>query len=115
MHKEYENIGKNIKDLREQSKITQKSLAQFLEVDQSLISKIEKNERSITSDLLDKIASLFGIPTEAFFKKEINAKPISFSFRANKITPSDLETISYINKIALNLEFMNSLSGENND
>ena len=36
-------IGENIKALREQSGFTQSNLAKYLNVDQSLISKIEKN------------------------------------------------------------------------
>jgi len=109
-------IGNNIKYLREQSKITQSTLAKFLKVDQSLISKIEKNQRSLTSDLLEKLSSLFGVSTESFFEKNISAIPISVSLRAIDITSDDLEAISSINKIVLNLDFMTKLLRDfNND
>lgn len=36
------NIGEKIKRLRETAKVTQTQLAEFLSIDQSLISKIEK-------------------------------------------------------------------------
>lgn len=105
------NIGENIKALREQSGFTQSNLAKYLKVDQSLISKIEKNERLITSDMLDKLAALFGITTESFNRASIPTKRISFALRASEINEDDLETISVINRIALNSNFMTQLLG----
>ncbi len=109
MEKNYNYIGTNIKLLREKSKITQKDLAQFLEVDESLISKIENNHCNITTDLLEKVATLFGLPSESFWQKQISATPITFSLKQNEITVENLEAISKVNKIALNLKFMNNL------
>jgi transcriptional regulator with XRE-family HTH domain len=106
-------IGENIKALREQSGFTQNNLAQFLRVDQSLISKIEKNERPITSDMLDKLAALFGVTTDSFNGESIPTNRISFALRANEINEDDLETISAINRIALNSNFMTRLLGGN--
>lgn len=104
-------IGENIKELREKSDLTQKHIANFLNVDQSLISKIENGERSITSDMLEKLGDLFGIPVTAFNSEEILSQRICFSLRASEISENDLETISIINKIALNSRFMTSLLG----
>lgn len=105
------NIGENIKALREQSGFTQSNIAKYLKVDQSLISKIEKNERLITSDMLDKLAALFGITTESFNRTSIPTTRISFALRASEINEDDLETISAINRIALNSNFMTRLLG----
>jgi transcriptional regulator with XRE-family HTH domain len=104
-------IGENIKALREQSGFTQSNLAKYLNVDQSLISKIEKNERSITSDMLDRLATLFGVTAESFYQETIPANQISFALRASEINEDDLETISAINRIALNSNFMTKLLG----
>lgn len=106
-------IGENIKALREQSGFTQSNLAQYLRVDQSLISKIEKNERPITSDMLDKLAALFGVTTDSFNGESIPTNRISFALRASEINEGDLETISAINRIALNSNFMTRLLGGN--
>ena len=106
-------IGENIKALREQSGFTQSNLANYLNVDQSLISKIEKNERTITSDMLEKLSALFGVEVESFSQDSIPTNRISFALRASEISEDDLETISDINRIALNLNFMARLLGGN--
>lgn len=111
MNNTISRIGENIKALREQSGFTQSNLAQYLKVDQSLISKIEKNERPITSDMLDKLSALFGVTIDSFNAESIPTNRISFALRASEINEEDLETISAINRIALNSNFMTRLLG----
>ena len=36
------NVGRNIKNLREKSSLNQRQIAEFLDLDQSVVSKIEK-------------------------------------------------------------------------
>ncbi len=106
-------IGENLRILRENAGYNQLSVANFLGVDQSLISKIEKRERSISADMLDKLASLFGITTSDFVNDIVVAKPLSYAFRGNELSSDDMKAISAINKIALNSEFMKRLLGGN--
>jgi transcriptional regulator with XRE-family HTH domain len=111
MNSTVSKIAENIKVLREQSGFTQSNIAKYLQVDQSLISKIEKNERPITSDMLEKLSALFGVTTESFNGESIPTNRISFSLRASEINEVDLEAISAINRIAMNLNFMTRLLG----
>lgn len=108
-------IGETIKALREQSGFTQMNLAKYLKVDQSLISKIEKNERVITSDMLDRLSSLFGITPDSFYADFLPEKRITVALRASEINEEDLEMISAINRITLNLNFMTEVLGDSND
>lgn len=108
MNKSLINIGATIKSLRENSGFTQKNIANFLKVDQSLISKFESGERPISADMLDKLAALFGISMSVFYESA-DIKPLSFALRANEISEEDLETICVINRIALNSNFMTKL------
>ena len=52
-------MGKRIKSLRERANLNQKAVADYLSLDQSMVSKIEKGERKITSDVIEKLARLF--------------------------------------------------------
>lgn len=99
-------ICNNIKTLRSAMGFNQATIARFLNVDQSLISKIENGERSLSSDMLEKLACLFGVPIDAFEGSTIPASNLSIAFRASDLSTEDLEAISAINRIALNSEHM---------
>lgn len=104
--------GKNIQVLREKAGYTQASLAKFLHVDQSLVSKIEKGERALTTDSLEKLSGLFGVTTEELTHENVSPCNLSFAFRGSDFTIEEMEAISDINRIALNSEFMSKLLKE---
>ncbi len=107
------DFGVRFKNLREQSGFTQKNVADFLNVDQSFISKIENSERSLTSDMINSVSSLFGVPVSAFFNDSSDCVlKTDCAFRASDLSSEDLKTISVIKKIALNANFMTELLGE---
>lgn len=99
-------IGNNIRVLRENAGFTQSSLAGFLKVDQSLISKIEKGERSLSADMLEKLSALFGVTVSQMESQTMAVSKLSFAFRGSKFSIDEMEAISAVNKIALNSEFM---------
>lgn len=102
-------IGANIKNLREKMNFNQTNIANFLNVDQSLISKVEKGERTLSLDMLEKLACLFGVTINEIENEDIETTKLSFAFRTKDLTVNDMETISAINRIALNLEIMDKL------
>lgn len=105
-------MNERLKYLRKESKITQEQLAQFLAVDQSMITKLENGTRSFSITMVDKICSLFGC-SEEFLMGECNDYiPLNFAFRSTGIEAEDLESIAAVNKIAMNLKYMNELVGE---
>ena len=108
-------IGENIKALRDKMGFSQTSIARFLNVDQSLISKVEKGERTLSADMIYILACLFGISVNDMESNVIEASELSVAFRANDLTNEDMETISVINRIALNSEVMGKLLKEANE
>ena len=104
-------IGKKIKLLRETANFTQQQLADYLTVDQSLISKFEKGERSISSDTLEQLAVLFCCPVSALVSEETIKPVFNVAFRTSAISTEDLRALSAINKIALNQLQMDRLAG----
>jgi transcriptional regulator with XRE-family HTH domain len=58
--KEYKEIGKTIKELRSEMKITQEELANFTGLSRIGIVKLEKEENDLKISSLIKIANLLG-------------------------------------------------------
>lgn len=104
-------IGIKVKQLREHANLTQKQLADFLSIDQSLVSKFEKGERSINSDILNQLAALFCCPVSILVSDESIVPAYTIAFRTTAIDNTDLNALTIINKIALNQFKMDQLAG----
>lgn len=107
-----ELVAKRFSELRNRSGFTQSIIAKYLDVDQSYISKCEKGERQFSVDLLDKAAELFGCTMDYFVNESSEFSQMPIALRAKSVTIEDLNTIAAINKIALNLRFMEGLLEE---
>ena len=105
-------IGENVKRARESNGFSQANVAGFLKVDQSLISKFEKGDRSLQVDMLERLANLYGYRITDFeFEGGIPEQRIKAAYRSSGISADDMEAIHDIKRIALNLFFMTALAG----
>lgn len=109
----FDMVGEKFKKLRDESGLTQGQIAEYLNVNQSYISRYESNERKLSVDLLEKLSNLFGCSIEYFTSDDCQYNPLPIALRANCITVEDLETVAAINKIALNLRNMEEILKEN--
>lgn len=100
-----------LKQLRKGSKITQEQLAEYLNVDQSTITKLENGTRSLNVALLEKICSLFSCSESYLIGDDDAYIPLKSAFHLNEIQTEDLESIAAINKIAMNIRYMNEMLG----
>ncbi len=106
------SIGHKVKELRERAGLNQMQIAQFLEVDQSTISKCEKGERQFQVDHLERMANLFGVTLSDLMNEAVQAQSLRIAFRADGVQVEDLAAIADIHKIALNLRQMRALLQE---
>ena len=105
----FKTIAERMKAFRKSTGLSQANIACFLGVDQSLISKAEKGERSLSVEMLEKLAALYGVSISAFEEDTSPVNPLKFALRAGELTTADMEAVSAINRIALNSEFMAGL------
>lgn len=68
-------IGDRIKDLRLSLGLSRQEIADKLDVSQSTINMIERNERQPSIELLDKLADFFKVPTDYLMGKTEDKTP----------------------------------------
>ena len=108
-------IGGNAKRARVSNGFSQANIADFLKVDQSLISKFENGDRSLQADMLERLANLYGYRVSDFeCENGIPEQRIRTAYRSSGISSEDLEAIHDIKRIAMNLFFMAALMGDGN-
>lgn len=107
-------MGSKLKELREKSGYTQVQVASFLKLDQTTIAKIENNERAISIATIEKMADLYGCELRDITTNS-DCKPLELAFRAKNVGLEDMEAISRIKKLALNIRLMNRLLGDGED
>ena len=101
-----------LKQLRKESKITQEQLAKYLDVDQTMITKLENGTRSMNVTIIEKICNLFGCSDAYLMGEDDTFIPLNFAFRSNGIQTEDLESVAAVNKIVMNIRYMNEMIGD---
>ena len=107
-------LGKRLSELRKSFGFTQENVAEYLNVDQSLVSKIEKGERNIDVTSLEALADLYLVSVEDLTRQN-DKKKFNVSFRKDKFNNSDITVIARINRIVLNQRFMDELEDKLDD
>ncbi|WP_026513741.1 helix-turn-helix domain-containing protein [Butyrivibrio sp. LB2008] len=105
-------VNVRLKELRKECQLTQKQIADYLNVDQTLITKYENGTRTMSVTVIDQICNLFGCTEEYLLGRSDSYIPLSFAFRSNGIQGDDLQSIAAVNKIAMNIRYMNEMIGE---
>jgi transcriptional regulator with XRE-family HTH domain len=68
--------GENIREAREEKGLTQKQLAEKLQISYVNISQLERNERVPNMNTLERIASALGVPVKRLFGREVEFEDI---------------------------------------
>lgn len=105
-------IGRSIRLLRENAGFTQDSLARFMGIDQSTVSKIEKGERGLSTEMIDKLSALFAVDPEQITEGRAATPKLSLAFRGSELSTAEMEAVAAINRIALNSELVSTILEE---
>ena len=71
-----ELLGQKFRNLRERNKLPLRKVAAYLDIDPSILSKIERSERTINIDLLSKLSEYYNQDFK-FLKAEFHAEQIA--------------------------------------
>jgi len=65
-------VGRKIAEVRKQKGLTQKHIATKMNRTHQWLSNIEREERSISADVLAQVANILEVSPSVFFNKEFN-------------------------------------------
>lgn len=71
-----EQVGQRIADLRAERGVSQRRLADLLDVDPSALSRIESGDRGLAVGELVAVAEFLGADTDALLRDEVDAVPL---------------------------------------
>ena len=106
---DHELVGERFVELRNRCGFTQRIMAEYLDFDPSYISKCEKSDRQFSVGILDKAAELLGCSMDCLVNESTGVANNAVALRTKSLAVDDLEAFAAINKIALNLRFMEGL------
>ena len=86
-----------LKKLREENGYSQKQIADYLEIDQSYISKIEKGTRNLNEVSFNKLCLLYNCSQDYLLGKSDEYEHPKISFRSDETV--DLFAISKMNQV----------------
>ena len=93
-------FGETIKKLREEKKLPLRTVAEALEIDTSMLGKIEKNNRKPTKPFIEKISKYFNVSDRdliiAFLSDEVVYQVLSDEDYANEVLKVAEEKVEYI-------------------
>ena len=104
-------IGMKLKKLREDNNYTQKQVADFLEIDQSYLSKIEKGERNLNEVTFDKLCNLYNCSSSYLLGNSDECESPKVAFRSDEKV--DLVAISKMNQVMNHLKVLRKLEEDN--
>lgn len=98
------NIGGVLRELRIRNNFTQKQIADYLGITQSLVSKIEHNTRNINMTWLEQLCDLYNIQDYDLLDGLTDYQPLKIQGDC-----SDLNAISKMNQVRKDLELLRRL------
>lgn len=102
-----EDIGARLKRLREENNYSQEQVANYLEIDQSYISKIEKGKRNMNEVIFDKLCLLYNCSPNYLLGKSDEYESPKLAFRSDETV--DLFTIAKMNQVTGYLKLLRKI------
>ena len=97
-------IYERLKQLREENNYSQEQVADYLEIDQSYISKIEKGKRNLNEISFNKLCLLYNCSPDYLLGKSNVYEPPKLAFRSDESV--DLFAIAKMNQVIGYLKYL---------
>lgn len=101
------NIGARMKILRNDMNLTHQAISSYLGISTEDLFDMENGNKNITLSILNKLCSLFGC-SESYLLCNDESDLAIFVPKSDRIKTSDLEGIASMNRIYMNMKYLNS-------
>ena len=107
-------VGSNLQAFRQRLGLTQGQIAEFIEVDRSLIAHYERGTNEVTYVHLKKLSNLFNIEVEDLIEENSALRELNFAFafRADGLNSTDLKSIAEFQRVVKSYIEMDTLCHE---
>lgn len=110
-----EGIGRRLARAREAAGLSQIQVAEYLSVNRESVSYVENGHRPIDLPTLHRLTDLYGVSLSWFLDEDespdepVPALVDGIAFRAHDLSARDWETVSWVKRIAMNLDDLNHI------
>ena len=106
------SIKEKTKLLCENSQLSQKQIADFLDINLETLQQIQDGKIPLRIEMLIDLCDLFGLSYLEFLEQENPTENLKFSFDPASLPKEDVKTIAQIQRIAVNIREMEALLQE---
>ena len=98
-------VGRNLQQLRKANGYTQQQISEYLDITQSLVSKIEHGERNINMTMLEKLALLYDVNDWDLLSPLTDYTPVNVRYEG----VVDLNAVAKMNQVKGHLRLLRGL------
>ena len=102
------NIGARMEALRNDMKLTPQAISSYLDIPTEDLLDMENGNKNITLSILNKLCSLFGCSESYLLARSSEFDYEKLALINTKIEADDLEGISSMNRIYMNMKYITS-------
>lgn len=102
------NIGARMESLRENMNLTPQAVSSYLDIPTEDLLDMENANKNITLSILNNLCALFRCSESYLLCRNDEFDSVTFALGSDKIEPADLQGIASMNRIYMNMKYLNS-------
>lgn len=110
-----EGIGRRLAQAREAASLSQTQVAEYLSMNRESVSYVEHGHRPVDLPTLHRLTDLYGVSLSWLLGEDeapdetVPALVDGIAFRTHDLSTRDWETVSWVKRIAMNLNDLNQI------
>ena len=98
----FEEIGRRLKEAREESGFTQYDVEELIGINRVTLSNIERGQNRVDTLTLKKLSELYGYSISYFLEEPESHQKLEIAFRDRELSEEENEAVNWAKKILFN-------------